>query len=221
VLSAPILGLRDVVQASFEATSVVIDGPTVAGKSTLAEKIRNAQPTSRSVVVLSYDAFLRPRTERQDLYDAVLRGAISPQQYHARTWDLSRIDETIARAVSAVEGSYPHSVLLPVAAGREVLDVEVAITIDSGTLLIVEGTGSLLPERARPQGLAIWCAAPDPEVAIARKLDRLRERGVQATNAEVRARYLGADQVHDRWVEFASRPRADVIYLADAIELAT
>jgi uridine kinase len=218
VRSAVALDFASLFRASVAATSLVIDGGTVSGKSTLAERLCVAHAVSRPVVTISYDAFLRARSERQGLYDALMQGDISPRDYHEGTWDFARLDEVLRRTIDAAEGSMPATVLVPITVEREASGAEHPVTIEPGTFVIIEGTGALFPVRPQSDGLRIWCCGPSPEVAIKRKLRRFSERHIVASEEAVTARYFGAELVHDRWVESVSRPRAHITYVPEPLE---
>lgn len=77
---------------------VAIDGPDVAGKTTLADRLADLLRPHRPVIRLSVDRFHRPRAERQR------RGPLSPDGYYYDSFDNNAIVRSVLRPL--VDGKY-------------------------------------------------------------------------------------------------------------------
>lgn len=201
-----------ILQASAGSSSMTIDGGTVSGKSTLAAEIAAELSPARPVVTVSFDAFMRPRRQREKLYVLLASGQITPQEYHDATWDLPRLDEFLIDVIRAVSKPAETTLVLPQIVGRDRTGGPEEVRLRAGVFVVLEGTGALLPERPQLDGPKVWCEGPNLETAIQRKLHRLSARSTPLTPQAVADRYFSAELVHDRWVESISTQRADALY---------
>jgi hypothetical protein len=191
----------------------VIDGGTATGKTTWAHAIAGLyeRRTGRCGATVSQDWFLRPRADRNHLYELLRQGQITEAEYHEATWELRRFDEIIAE-VQAFRAR-PRATALPLSGlynrRTGAADRHLDLTLAPGALVIFEGAGVLHPSRGLSYDAAVWVCAQSMEMVIDRKLARVLDAGISTDRTTVAARLVQAEGRHNTWVEMTCRARAD------------
>lgn len=193
---------------------VAVDGITAAGKTTLADELA-AELRSRGVPVaqVSMDGYHHPRAHRHRQDHDPARG------YYEDAHDFAALRAQVLDPLGSATGPYGYRPAILDLATDEVLP-PTRQTIESDTILLVDGTFLQRPETTGAWDVALWV-----EVAYPIAEDRAAGRdaglfgGPEAARAAYRTRYHAACRHYVDQVD--PRARAQIVVANDSPERAS
>jgi uridine kinase len=183
---------------------VGIDGPSAAGKTTLADDLAGAlrAMTRRTVIRAELDHFMRMVTDRDAYpYD-------SPESYYLDAWDYPAIRRELLRPLGP-GGDRRYRTALTDAAGTVTRDLPVHVAPDDA-ILLADGVFLQRPELDEHWDLRIYLhvdAAESLRRGVAR--DAAWMGGAGAAERRYRTKYLPGEERYR--AEVRPRERADIV----------
>jgi uridine kinase len=182
---------------------VAIDGPDLAGKTTLAEELAKAvRDRGRTVIRASVDGFHRPRRDRYR------RGRESPEGYYLDSFDTAQLRRVLLEPLGPDGSRSVRTAIFDHRADRPVDTAPEEAPIDA--VLLVDGLFLLRPE-LRDQwdfSVFVWASA---EERLARSMVRDLSPAGSAAELErlYRTRYLPGQELY--MAEASPQSLADVV----------
>ena len=182
---------------------VAVDGPDAAGKTTLADELRGPiEAAGRSVVRVSIDGFLRPRSERSE------GAAQSAAGYYGEAFDTDAFFELVLaplrpggdRTIRPVSYDYR----------ADTRTIGEPVVVESDAVVLVDGVFLQRPALRDEWDVVVYVQVSEEEtLARARVRDAELFGGVAETERRYRERYLPAQNLY--------RDEADPIANADVL----
>lgn len=167
---------------SSQAMIVGLEGPSNSGKTTLAEHLKNSvHSNSLEMVVIEGDRFQVIKPEGMKVYEATLealdKGEEVPEDFPERIWRYDEMKTQLFDKVKSFnQADFPHSALLlynTISSDKMTYnDSPEQHPLSRDTVVVVPG----MYLRHLPNFDMIFELQVDPEISVARKIERDKER---------------------------------------------